>query len=686
MKKGIAGFLLFIITVFLSACGAVSKEEPLVQCREEREAYLQEELPEEYNKIGQCISYSVRQDGKVYLLHYSQDREDFCVTLYSPEESTYTPLEFTALEEDMGFVKIAVGGDGTVILMTMVKMYLHHPEELEYYASSAALPSGGLWFPTESEMVCQGYYELPYYVIDLTTGKKKDIFLDTDFLWQKGIGKSFLYENEEDGKLYVTTPAGLYEYEKEKQEWILRVTSEKTSLMKPGFEPIEMGQQEDGKYYICDREHKYIYTPMTKKELEEQIVLRVVAWQDRYTLKTALAEYQILHPEITIDYEFQCIDLPKTPQEANPLLQKLNLEILSGDAADLYILDNLPWESYQEKGCLMDLTELVKPYLENNNYYNNILTAYQSEQGLFTVPWFFNAQAVICREEAEAYVGNIDTLAEYLKKNPEEMPVPYFFKDEPQLFLRAMYDFYSADLMENGIYTQESIEHFLSSARVIYERMMENKEAEKVKGKADYSDLSQVSTNQIYFLWKEKQGSMAFVYNAPMGTSDLPETYFYSDYRLVPAGGIKGEFLMGIHAKSRQKEETGRLFQFLMEYMAHYDKEDSSLNVFCFLPGIPVAKQPLFNRLKNAENENGKEICIEGTRYPIHSVTEKEKTQLIEFMESYRGYSPKSDSTSNAVYLALEESGWRYIAGEKGLKETAEELYSKLSLMQDEKN
>lgn len=55
-------------------------------------------------------------------------------------------------------------------------------------------------------------------------------------------------------------------------------------------------------------------------------------------------------------------------------------------------------------------------------------------------------------------------------------------------------------------------------------------------------------------------------------------------------------------------------------------------------------------------------------------------------MESYKGYSLKSDSTSNAVYLALEEIGWRYIAGEKGLKETAEKLYSKLSLMQSEKN
>lgn len=651
MKRKYLCLLLFVLAMLLSACGADNKKEAAIQCREEKEAFSPEEIS---------------------------------AALYSPEDNSYSSLPFQALEEDMGFVELMEAPDGTVMLLTTITAYLHHPGEMEYYAKTSIWPNGGIWFPEKSVMVCQAFDGSPYYKIDLTTGKKIEICLDTDFLEEKGRGYPFLYEK--DGKVYLTTPSGLYE--KTEENWELRVAAEKTSLSKPGFHPEEIGQLEDGRYYVCDKEYRYIYSPMTADEIGEQTVLRVTAWQDRFTLKCALAEYQIAHPEITIEYDFQCVDEPKTVQEANPLLQKLNLEIMSEDTADIYILDNLPWESYQEKGYLMDLTEAVEPYTKEDAYFKNILTAYQSENGLFAVPWFFNSQMVVCKKEAAPFVKDIHSLAGYLQSHPgEEGPVPYNLQGQPQLFLQLMYEFYGADLQEKGIYTPESVKRFFESARVIYERIMKNTEVKTADGRTIYDDLKYSTTKQLYLLWEKAEGSMAFIFNTPHGPEEIAQTFFYPDYTVVPVGGIKGEFLMGIHEGSREKEEAVKLLQFLLEYFENYGEEDNSLSTFAFLPGIPVGKQPLLNWMNRfSETEEGAKYFAFGMEYPTEKLTEKEQKEVLELFEAFSGYALEMDAVSNAQYSVFIERGQGFLTGEKSLEKTVEEVYSGLKLIYDEKH
>ena len=113
---------------------------------------------------------------------------------------------------------------------------------------------------------------------------------------------------------------------------------------------IEKGENET--YIVYDSDFRYTYVPKEADSDARQITLRVTAWQDRDILRTALTEYQIAHPNVTIEYSFRCSDLPKTEQEANTLLQITNAEIVSSQAADLYVLDYLPWQKYQESGLL----------------------------------------------------------------------------------------------------------------------------------------------------------------------------------------------------------------------------------------------------------------------------------------------------------------------------------------------
>ena len=115
------------------------------------------------------------------------------------------------------------------------------------------------------------------------------------------------------------------------------------------------------------------------------------------------------------------------------------------------------------------------PLCGNEAYFGNILTAYQTEDGLYAVPWFFSTRYVLCKQELAPYVQSIHELAAYLEEHPDDPgPVPYYYRDMPDLFLAMMYDFYGSDLYENGMITLESLEKFLSSARIIYDQQQEN--------------------------------------------------------------------------------------------------------------------------------------------------------------------------------------------------------------------
>lgn len=91
----------------------------------------------------------------------------------------------------------------------------------------------------------------------------------------------------------------------------------------------------------------------TKNMEQEEIVLTIFSASESSFLKEAVLQYQILHPNVRINYKFAAHDEPKDRQEIDILLKQVNAEIVSDQAADIYILDKLPWEDYVKKeACL----------------------------------------------------------------------------------------------------------------------------------------------------------------------------------------------------------------------------------------------------------------------------------------------------------------------------------------------
>lgn len=483
------------------------------------------------------------------------------------------------------------------------------------------------------------------------------------------------------------TGAGIYAHVG--GQWTLQVASGGTSMSKGGFIATGIEKKEPETYIVYDSSHRYVYTPKesTEGEEKEQVTLKVTAWQNRDTLRNALTEYQIANPHIHIEYTYRCEknDLPQTKQEANTLFQITNSEIVSSQAADLYVLDYLPWERYQEKGFLADLSDLVAPYAENEAYFGNILTAYGTEEGLYAVPWFFSVKYIFCRQELIPYVKSIHELAAYLESHPEDPGIiPYCYRDNPDVFLAMMYDFYTGDLYEDGTVTLGSVEKFLSSCKVIYDRQQDNRNATTV---ADTSEKDYVYTYSYLLqypcgiddkglLFDKEEGSFLPVLTTPMDIAGLLRVYGHSDYAMIPVDGIHSRFLLGIHSKTTEREETEKLLKYLLSYFEDIGREDSSINMFGFLPGFPIYKPILSDRLEYIA-----ELFEEELTYHYDA---GEIERLLGSLAEFQTFGYSADAVTDDTYSVFEERSRGYLTGEKSLEDTADEVYRGFMLLYHE--
>lgn len=680
MKKLVFILFIFFLSAFIISCGTKPTPESQRKYTEEKSTAPASFFSEEY---GSLLDSHTTDNGDIYSLYRKKQDEKNLFTV--TRKNNNDPIEEViplSLDETVHYLFICADSNGNILLADTTALYLFTTDAGSSFLSIPAWAPGGMIITDNNTVICQASSDSPYHLFDLSTGSDKGIFLEKDFLFEQGKCQPFLCGQSGDEMLI--TSAGLYTHNE--VSWTLQVPSRGTSMSKAGFIATGIERKNAETYVVYDAGFQYVYAPKDSPEETEAepITLRVTAWQNRDTLKTALAEYQIANPHITIEYTYRCDkdSLPETKQEATTLLQITNAEIVSSQAADLYVLDYLPWEKYREKGLLMDLSNIVSPYADNESYFGNILTAYETKEGLYAVPWFFSANYILCRQELTPYIHSIHELAAYLESHPEDPgPVPYYYRDNPKLFLSMMYDFYGNDLFTDGTVTLENVEKFLASCVIIYNRQQENTNATIVpdyygKKTYDYQSLRHYPCGaDIPLLFEEQEGSFLLLPSTPMGISDLLKPYHHPDYDIIPADGIHSQFLFGIHSGTTLREATEDLLKYLLSYFETTGRNDPSLNMFGFLPGLPVYSSLVSKQLEKYVTKELDE------NNPLYDYTAEDMKNLLSLLGSFEKPGYNADPVTDDMYSIFEDRSIPCLTGEKPLEEVADEVYNGLRLL-----
>ncbi|WP_411335633.1 hypothetical protein [Ruminococcus gauvreauii] len=253
-----------------------------------------------------------------------------------------------------------------------------------------------------------------------------------------------------------------------------------TNLGDPSKTPAWMSRSEDGSFLIYYHDgalYSYVYDPDISAVPEQ--LLTVYTLYDNETVRQAISCYRTENPDTFIRLEIGVSE--KNGVTANDAVKNLNTQLLAGKGPDMILLNGMPADAYIEKGILMDLSDFVAEL--PGNYFEGILKGYQSEEGIFILPFRFDVPLLTGNESWLSQISDLKSLAdtaEAIADSPEteESVLGSYTATEllEKLYLTSAGTWTSDD----GNVNEDSLQEFLTQAKRIYEAEQKNLDEEEL--------------------------------------------------------------------------------------------------------------------------------------------------------------------------------------------------------------
>ena len=248
-----------------------------------------------------------------------------------------------------------------------------------------------------NRMVIDGYdfEELIIYDMDQKSYMEDDAL--TDFFHENYKDRSFnggsfydlFFFPGEEGVLYLAAENGLYRHVLGGGAMEQVIDGSRTTFGNPAYKLIGMTRLENNEFlavFTDARLVRYVYDPNVSTVPSEKI--KAYSLKDNSALRQAISLYQTAHPDVYVEYAIGMGEYDAVTKE--DAIKKLNTEIMAGSGPDLLILDDLPMDSYIEKGLLQDLSPLLGSLTGEEALFDNIVDSFRQEGKVYMVPCDIN--------------------------------------------------------------------------------------------------------------------------------------------------------------------------------------------------------------------------------------------------------------------------------------------------------
>lgn len=283
-----------------------------------------------------------------------------------------------------------------------------------------------------------------------------------------------------DNYIYVVSPDGIYRRTFDGTLWekISSGNSFKFSLVSSS--PYSVAAFDNGDIYasyystvtnsftVC----KYFYdesvsTPETKITVYSM-------WQSAM-MKECIARYSDLHPEIKIEYT---IAYDGTAVPASDRIRELNTELMSGNGADILLLNGLPAESYRKKGVLEDMTDVFKPMLDGGELLDNIADNYVFDGKIYYMPVQFGVPLFLSDSAAAELEPSPEGLADFARSCVGSGRTLFSNSDSRQVFEGFIYEYYDRLFKTDGNFDKAAFIGYMENVKAITDSCAEGPEYE----------------------------------------------------------------------------------------------------------------------------------------------------------------------------------------------------------------
>lgn len=228
---------------------------------------------------------------------------------------------------------------------------------------------------------------------------------------------------------------------------------------------------------------KFYYDETVPTVPNDKLVL--YSLNDSDTARQAIAAFQTANPGVFIEYEVALEDDAVTREDA---LKSLNTRLMSGEGPDVLILDDMPIETYEEKGVLLDISDIIDEVKESDGLYENLLEPFYSGESIYVTPIEFQLPLIMgegkSAELSRDYKGCVQTIKDLRTANPEGLIIRDC--NEAGIIDRFVPVCAPAWKNEDGSINEEKLREFFEQTKLIYDAQMSGLSQKEI---SNYNDL-----------------------------------------------------------------------------------------------------------------------------------------------------------------------------------------------------
>lgn len=313
--------------------------------------------------------------------------------------------------------------------------------------------------------------------------------------------KSWIIEGDESGSLYLVNKEGVSYLGEESDIWEQIVIGTGTSFANKEIYGVMIingtifAAFADTEVWVSCK--KYVYDESALSIPENQIT--IFALYDNTVLKEAVNIYAAEHPEIEVIFNIATKD--NESMSTTDMIRSLNTQLLTGQGADIIVLDGLPIESYMEKGILVDLNTYMEKEIHDKSLLSNMIDSYTKENKQYAVPLRFSIPVIMGEQKLVEQINSLEDIAAYQKAYPDHQLLTGQTADELMrtFFASSKIDWFD----EKGEVSRDQVKIFLESIKSLASQ--ESKFYSLKSEKINSSQFIDQTTESSSYLYKQSE-------------------------------------------------------------------------------------------------------------------------------------------------------------------------------------
>lgn len=193
--------------------------------------------------------------------------------------------------------------------------------------------------------------------------------------------------------------------------------------------------------------------------------LRVYSVYEDSQVSKAVSAFRTQHPEIPVIYEVGMN--AAYGATVDDVLKNLATEIAAGKGPDILVMDDIPFDSYVEKGVLADLSVLREEMTEET-YFVNVVDSFARDGKQYAIPMTFAVPVLAGKGELLEGVESLSDLADLLEQERKESDADYIFCTwDAESTLRLLAQSSQGAWMRDGALDVDAVREFLTDRKSV---------------------------------------------------------------------------------------------------------------------------------------------------------------------------------------------------------------------------